>query len=102
MKLHYKFTPNIPANLLEESQIASNIEGIVSKETQLGVLSIVNDVPGELDKLKSEDSLAIGGLGNSGFAFADMLNALIDHANREGVEPVDLIKAAMDGADNNG
>ena len=102
VKLHYKFTPNVPANLLEESQIAGNIEGIVSKETQLGVLSIVNDVPGELDKMKSEGSLTIGGLENSGFAFADMLNALIDHANQEGVEPVDLIKAAMDGADNNG
>ena len=35
VKLHYKFTPNVPANLLEESQIAQNLSGVVSQETQL-------------------------------------------------------------------
>ena len=54
VQLHYKFTPNIPANLLEEAQIAAQMEGITSHETQLKVLSIVDDVQGELDKIEEE------------------------------------------------
>lgn len=53
--LHYHFTPNIPANLLEEAQIAAQMEGVVSHETQLKVLSIVDDVQGELDKIEEEN-----------------------------------------------
>ena len=56
VQLHYKFTPNIPANLLEESQIAAGLEGIVSHETQLKVLSIVDDVQAELDKIEGENA----------------------------------------------
>ena len=55
VQLHYKFTPNIPANLLEEAQIASQMEGITSHETQLKVLSVVDDVQGELDKIEEEN-----------------------------------------------
>ena len=54
VQLQYKFTPNIPANLLEESQIAGNVEGIVSHETQLKTLSIVENVQNELDKIEAE------------------------------------------------
>ena len=54
-QLHYRFTPNIPANLLEEAQIAAQMEGIVSHETQLKVLSVVDDVQGELDKIEEEN-----------------------------------------------
>ena len=58
VKLHYHFTPNFPANLLEESQIAQNMEGTVSKETQLSVLSIVDNVQAELDRIKTEQEEA--------------------------------------------
>lgn len=58
LKLHYKFTPNIPANLLEETEIAKNMEGITSHETQLNVLSIVDNVRNELDKIKAEEQAA--------------------------------------------
>lgn len=54
VQLHYQFTPNIPANLLEEAQIAASMEGITSKATQLKVLSIVDDVQGEIDKIAEE------------------------------------------------
>ena len=54
VKLHYKFTPNIPANVLEETEIAGNLDGIVSQETQLGTLSIVDNVQAEIDKLEEE------------------------------------------------
>lgn len=58
LQLHYKFTPNIPANMLEEAQIAAQMEGITSQETQLKVLSIVDDVQGELDKIEEENKPA--------------------------------------------
>ena len=55
VQLHYKFTPNIPANLLEEAQIAAQMEGITSHETQLKVLSIVENVEDELEKIEEEN-----------------------------------------------
>ena len=55
VQLHYQFTPNIPQNLLEEAEIASKLEGIVSHETQLKTLSIVDDVQGELEKIEEEN-----------------------------------------------
>lgn len=55
VQLHYKFTPNIPANLLEEAQIAAQMEGITSHNTQLKVLSVVDDIEGELDKIEEEN-----------------------------------------------
>lgn len=58
VQLHYQFTPNIPANLLEETQIAASLEGIVSKETQLKVLSVVENVQDELDKMAEEQKEA--------------------------------------------
>ena len=56
VQLHYQFTPNFPANLLEETEIAKNMEGITSHETQLKVLSIVDNVQDELDKIEEENA----------------------------------------------
>lgn len=50
----YKFTLNIPSNVLEESQIAQNLSGIVSQPTQLSVLSVVQDVQDEIKRLEEE------------------------------------------------
>ena len=50
-----KFTRNLPKNLQEEAQTASQLEGIVSKETQLSVLSIVPDVKKEIEKMEEEE-----------------------------------------------
>lgn len=52
--LSYQFTQNIPANLLEEAQIAAQLTGIVSQPTQLKVLSIVDNIQEEIDRLKEE------------------------------------------------
>jgi SPP1 family phage portal protein len=60
MQLDYQFTPDIPANLLEEVQIAQGMEGITSHETQLKVISAVDDVQGELDKIEEENEAAEG------------------------------------------
>ena len=54
MKLHFRFTQNVPANLLDEAQIAAQLSGIVSEETQLSVLSIVDDVKAEIERKEAE------------------------------------------------
>lgn len=52
--IEYTPTRNIPKNVLEEAQTAQTLEGIVSRETQLGVLSIVPEVSEEIKKIKQE------------------------------------------------
>lgn len=54
-QIDYVFTRNFPSNVLEEAQTAAQLEGIVSKETQLSVLSIVDDVQAEIDRIHEED-----------------------------------------------
>lgn len=56
VKIHPHFTPNFPANLQEEAEIAKNLEGVVSQETQLGVLSIVDNVQDEIKKIDTDQN----------------------------------------------
>lgn len=57
LNLQYKFTRNFPANELEEAQIAAQLSGIVSQETQLSVLSIVDNPKEEIDRINEENGL---------------------------------------------
>ena len=59
VKLNYTFTQNMPANLLEESQIAGNLAGIVSQQTQLSVLSCVDNVQQEIEQIKQDEEAGI-------------------------------------------
>ena len=52
--IKYQFTQNYPANILEESQIAENLAGVTSQETQLKVLSIVDNVQQEIERIAEE------------------------------------------------
>ena len=52
----FTFYRNLPANLVEEAQIASTLSGITSHETQLGVLSIVPDAKAEMEKIREEEA----------------------------------------------
>lgn len=52
--IKYTFTRNFPANLLEESQIAGNLSGITSQETQLEVLSIIDSAKNEIERIEKE------------------------------------------------
>lgn len=58
MKLKFTFTPNYPANLADEAEIAEKLSGVTSKETQLSVLSVVEDVDGELARIEKEKDSA--------------------------------------------
>ena len=59
VKLNYTFTQNMPANLLEESQIAGNLAGIVSQQTQLSVLSCVDNVQQEIEQIQQDEEAGI-------------------------------------------
>lgn len=52
--LDIKFTANYPANIESEADVAKALEGVVSKETQLKALSIVDNVQTELERLEAE------------------------------------------------
>lgn len=62
VKLHFHFTQNYPANVSEEIENAKNLEGVVSQETQLKVLSIVDDVKSEMDRMQEENARYIASL----------------------------------------
>ncbi|OLS39125.1 phage portal protein [Bacillus sp. MRMR6] len=58
--LDFTFTRNIPRNTADEAETASKLAGVVSKETQLRVLSIVDNVKDEMARIEAES-------GDSGF-----------------------------------
>lgn len=57
LSLRYKFTLNYPANELEEAQTAAQLSGVVSRETQLQVLSVVDDVQKEIQRIEEEQDM---------------------------------------------
>lgn len=60
VKIHPHFTPNFPANLQEETEIAKNLDGLVSQDTQLGVLSIVDNTTEEIKRMEDEKKESSG------------------------------------------
>lgn len=58
LNIKYQFTPNYPANLLEEADIASKLDGLVSDETRISVLSMVGSAKDELDRIEKESNKA--------------------------------------------
>lgn len=52
-ELEYTFTRNEPKNIKEEAETAQMLMGVTSEETALSVLSVVNDVQSEIEKIKT-------------------------------------------------
>lgn len=52
--IEFRFTRNIPKNVLEEAQTAVQLATIASRETTLSVLSVVPDVRAEIDRMDSD------------------------------------------------
>ena len=50
---------NYPANNLDEAQTVQTLQGIVSKKTQLEMLSVVEDVHDEMERIKAEEDADI-------------------------------------------
>lgn len=61
------FTPNLPVNVDELVKVAKALEGIVSKETQLQGLPMVEDVGAELDRLDAEEEKNVAKFEQQGF-----------------------------------
>lgn len=55
LNINYQFTRNIPRNLSDEAQVVSQLEGIVSKETQLSRLSFIDDPKEEMKRMEQEN-----------------------------------------------
>lgn len=53
-EIEIKTSRNLPKNILEEAQIAAQLSGIVSQETQLSVLSIISDTKEEIERMEKE------------------------------------------------
>ena len=49
------FTRNFPKNIQEEADVARSLQGIVSNETILDNLSIIQDAKAELDRIEEEE-----------------------------------------------
>lgn len=69
--IEIKTSRNIPVNTQNEAEIASTLQGVVSKETQLSVLSIVPDVKREIEKMDEEEEEARKKLSAVDLLFAD-------------------------------
>lgn len=57
--LTFHFKRNLPINLDDEANTAKTLEGIVSKETQLSTLDIVDDPKAEIERMAKESNDAI-------------------------------------------
>jgi SPP1 family phage portal protein len=80
-ELSFQFTRNLPRNVANEATTAQTLEGVVSKETQLKVLSIVDDPKAEIQKIQDEEKDGITSAVNSNPA-----NYNFDDEKKSGVE----------------
>lgn len=64
LKVFFGFKRNIPVNYLDEAQTSQALKGIVSEETRLSLLSFVDDVKYELEKMKDEEDIIGDRLGS--------------------------------------
>lgn len=52
----FQFTRNLPANLADEADVQSKLQGLVSEETRLSMLSVVSDPKTEIQKMQEEEA----------------------------------------------
>lgn len=55
-EIEIKTFRNLPKNLTEEAQVVSQLNGIISKETQLSLISAIPDVRAELERIEREEN----------------------------------------------
>lgn len=56
IRIRFHFTPNYPANIADEASVAARLSGVVSQETQLKVLSIVDSPREEMERIQKEEA----------------------------------------------
>lgn len=75
------FTSNIPANLVEQAQIVSQLDGLISSKTLLSLLPFVSDPVEELDELQKENEE------DRQRGDAEIYPTLANHNHEEGAMP---------------
>lgn len=55
-EIDIQFTANIPANLTEQAQLVTSLDGLVSQKTLLGLLPFVTDPVQEIEELQQEQA----------------------------------------------
>lgn len=81
-KLQFQFIRNLPANIADEVNSAKNAEGIVSKETQLSLLSFVSDPKAEIKKISEEKQDEIQNAKKAAGSLPDYLNSGDDNDDK--------------------
>ncbi|WP_426578882.1 phage portal protein [Bacillus altitudinis] len=51
LKVWFTFTRNLPANIVEEAETTAKLKGLVSEETRLSLLTFVDDVQYEIERM---------------------------------------------------
>jgi len=54
LDIWFGFKRNLPMNILEEAEASLKLKGIVSEETRLSLLSFIDDMQYELQKMEEE------------------------------------------------
>ena len=67
------------------------------KETQLGVLSVVDNVQGEIDRIQQEENqkAEYTVLGRNENSILEMITIIKEYAERNGEEPVDVFNKIL-------
>jgi len=55
----FVFDRNMPAELLQEAQIQSTLNGVISTETRLALLSVISDPAAEIERMRKENETAV-------------------------------------------
>lgn len=98
--LSFTFKRNIPVNDADEANTAKTLEGVVSKETQLKVLSVVDDPKAEIEKIDAEkENLIKQSLQNSINA-TDMFKGGVTDAEPEERSILESQRASREEVDN--
>ena len=54
LDIDFQFTRNFPLNLLDEAQTSQTLKGLVSDQTRLSLLTFVEDVDAEMERIEEE------------------------------------------------
>lgn len=76
--LKFQFSRNMPVNLADEAETAQKLNGIVSKETQLASLSVVDDPKKEIKRMQDEQADEAKSAAENSPSNPDFLKSLMD------------------------
>lgn len=61
------FTANIPANVLEQAQIVNQLDGLISKETLIGLLPFIDEPAQEIKRLNGENNAEVANFDSANY-----------------------------------